>query len=160
MLDGDDGVVVCGEFGQVFGEEPSVCPDIVSLSSAQSPQLQSCSSTMPFSIPVFLESCSTVLASNLSQRDASSEIELLQNPTAPRVHHGDSNAIGVLVYANHILRDLQGRWRLLEQHEETVATGHQDACSNPTISHVCLQADICTILLHWQAEAFIVAANR
>jgi hypothetical protein len=111
-------------------------------------------------VSVLLQYGSAVLVPYLSQRDVASKVELPQNPTIPLVHHGDSNAIGVLVYANHILRDLQGRWRLLEQHEETVATGHQDARSNPSISHVCLQAAICAILLHWQAEAFMVAANR
>ena len=159
-LDSNGCLVSCCEVGQLFGEEPSVCANIASLSSTEPFKLESCFASMSVLVSVLLQYGSAVLVSDLPQRDVASKVELPQNPAIPLVHHGDSNAIGVLVYADHILRDLWGWRSLLEQHEETVATGHQDARSNPTISHVCLQADICAILLHWQAEAFMVAANR
>jgi len=143
----------------LLGEEPGVCADVVALSSTELPELQSCFTSVSFLISVFLQYGSAVFVSDLPQRDVASKVELLQNPTVPPIHHGDSNAIGVLVHTDHILRD-SWCWRsLLEQHEETVATGHQDARSNPPISHVCLQAVICAVLLHWQAEAFMVRSD-
>jgi hypothetical protein len=67
-LDGDGCVMLHSQVGQLFGEEPSVCPDIVSLSSAESPQLQSCSSTMAVAVlvSVLLEFGTAVLVSDLS----------------------------------------------------------------------------------------------
>jgi len=129
------------------------------LSSTESPELQSCFASVSFLISVFLQYGSAVLVSDLPQRDVTSKVELLQNPTAPPIHHGYSNAVAVLVYANHILRDLQGRWRLLQQHEEPVATRHQDACSNPTVCQVYLQANVCTVSLDWKSEAFMVRSD-
>jgi hypothetical protein len=159
LLDGNGCFMLCCEVGQLFDEEPGVRADVVALSSTELPELQSCFTSVSFLISVFLQYGSAVLVSDLPQRDVASKIELLQNPTAPPIHHGDSNAIGVLVYADHVLRDLQGRWRLLEQHEETVATRHQDARSNPTVCQVCLQAYVCAVSLDWKSEAFMVRSN-
>jgi hypothetical protein len=159
-LDSDCSIVQLGKLSELLCEKPSVCADIVSLSPAEVSKFESRFSTMPILVSVLLQFRSTVFVSDLPQRDRSSKVKLLQNPASPLIHHGYSNAVAVLVYADHIVSQ-SWRWRgLLEQHEETVATGHQDARSNPTIGHVCLQADVCTILLHWQAESFMVAANR
>jgi len=158
-LDSNGCLMLCCEVGQLFGEEPGVRADVVALSSTELSELQSRSSTMPFSISVFLQYGSAVLVSDLLQRDVASKVELLQNPTAPPIHHGDSNAIGVLVYADHVLRGLQGRWRLLEQHEEPVATRHQDASSNPTVCQVHLQANVCAVSLDWKPEACMVRSD-
>jgi len=159
LLDSNGCLVSCCEVGQLLGEQPSVCANVGSLSPTQPSKLESCFASMSVLVSVLLQHGAAVLVSDLPQRDVASKVELPQNPTALFVHHGDSNAIGVLVYADHILRD-SWSWRsLLEQHEETVATGHQDARSNPPISHVCLQAAICAILLHWQAEAFMVRSD-
>jgi uncharacterized protein YcsI (UPF0317 family) len=54
---------------------------------------------------------------------------------------------------------LQGRWRLLQQDEEPVATRHQDACSNPTVCQVYLQANVCSVSLDWKFEAFMVRSE-
>ena len=129
------------------------------MSSTESPELQSCFASVSFLISVFLQYGSAVLVSDLPQRDVASKVELLQNPTAPPIHHGYSNAVAVLVYANHILRDSRGRRRLLQQHEEPVATRHQDACSNPIVCQVFLQANVCSILLDWESEALMVRSD-
>lgn len=158
-LDSDRCVMLRSEVCQLFGEEPSVGADVVALSSTQLPQLQSCLASMPSLVSVFLQHASAVFVSDLPQRDVASKVELPQNPASPLVHHGDSNAIGVLVYADHVLRDLWSWRRLLEQHEETVAARHQNACGNPTISHVCLQADVCAVSSDWKPEAFMVPSH-
>ena len=158
-FDSDACVMPLGQIGQMFGEEPSVCADVVALLSAESPELQPCFAPMPVLVSVLLQSCAAFLVSDLSQRDVASKVELLQNPAAPPIHHGYSSAVAVLVYAEHILRDSRSRRNLLQQHEETVATHHQDACGNPTISHVCLQADVCSVSLDWKSEAFMVRSD-
>jgi hypothetical protein len=158
-LDSNGCLMLCCEVGQLFGEEPGVRADVVALSSTELPEFQSCFTSVSFLISVFLQYGSAVLVSDLPQRDVASEVELLQNPAAPPIHQGGSNAIGVLVYADHILRDLQGRWRLLQQHEEPVATRHQDACSNPTVCQVHLQANVCAVSLDWKPEAFMVRSD-
>jgi hypothetical protein len=114
---------------------------------------------MPLLVSVLLQYGTAVLVPYLSQRDVASKVELPQNPAIPLVHHGDSNAIGVLIYADHILRDSWNWWILLEQHEETVATGHQDACGNPTVLQMFLQASVCTVSLDWKPEAFMVGSE-
>ena len=159
-FDGDCCVVLFGEVGQLFGEEPSVCANVASLSSTEPLEFESCFASMPVLVSVLLQFRSTVFVSDLSQRDRSPKVELLQNPASPLVHHGYSNAIGVLVYADHILRDLWSWRSLLEQHEETVAPGHQNTCGVPTICYVRLEAKVCAILLRWKAEAFMVATYR
>jgi hypothetical protein len=160
LLDSNGCLVSCCEVGQLFGEEPSVCANIPSLSPSEPFELESSLSPMSVLVSVLLQYGSAVLVSDLPQRDVASKVELPQNPTALFVHHGDSNAIGVLVYANHILRD-SWCWRsLLEQHEETVATGHQNACGNPTVPQMFLQTGVCTVSLDWKPKAFMVAANR
>lgn len=148
-LDSDCSIVQLGKLSELLCEKPTVCADMVSLSPAEVSEFESCFASMPVLVSVFLQFGSAVLVSDLPQRDVASKVDLPQNPAILLVHHGDSNAIGVLVYADHIV-NRPWRWRgLLEQHEETVATGHQDARSNPTMGHVCLQADVCAILLHW-----------
>jgi len=159
-FDGDACVVRSSEVGQLFGEKPSVCAHIASLSSTEPLEFESCFASMPVLVSVLLQFRSTVFVSDLSQRDRSPKVELLQNPASPLVHHGYSNAIGVLVYADHILRDLWSWRSLLEQHEETVAPGHQNTCGVPTICYVRLEAKVCAILLRWKAEAFMVATYR
>ncbi len=158
-FDGDTCIVRSGEIGQLFSEEPSVCANVASLSSTEPLEFESCFSTMPVLVSVLLQYSSAVLVSDLSQRDVASKVELLQNPASPLVHHGDSNAIGVLVYADHILRD-SWSWRsLLEQHEETVATGHQDACGNPTIADMFQQSFVGSVPLDGQADTFMVSSH-
>ena len=158
-FDGDCCVVLSSEISQLFGEEPSVCANIVALSPAEFSEFESCFSTMPILVSVFLQFGSAVLVSDLVQRYFASKVELLQDAAVPFVHHGDSNAIGVLVYADHILRGSRGWRSLLEQHEETVATGHQDACSNPTVSQMLLQPPVCSIALDGEPEPFMVSTN-
>jgi hypothetical protein len=114
---------------------------------------------MPLLVSVLLQYGAAVLVSDLPQRDVASKVELLQNPASCCIHHGDSNAIGVLIYADHILRDSWSWWILLEQHEEPVATRHQDACSNPTVCQVYLQANVCAVSLDWKSEAFMVRSD-
>jgi hypothetical protein len=110
-------------------------------------------------VSVLLQFGSAILVVDLPQRDVASKVELLQNPTRPLLHHGDSNAIGVLVYAEHVLRS-SWSWRgFLEQHEETVATGHQDACGDPTITDMFQKAPVGSIPLDWESETFTVAAD-
>jgi hypothetical protein len=156
-LDGDCCVLCSSETGQLFGEEPSARADVVALSSAEAPQLQSRFASVSFLVSVFLQYGSAVLVSDLPQRDIASKVELLQNPASPLVHHGDSNAIGVLVDADHILCD-SWRWRiLLEQHQETVATGHQDACGSPTITYMFQESVVGSITQDRQTEAFMVS---
>jgi len=159
-FDGDACVVRSSEVGQLFGEEPSVCANVASLLSTEPLEFESCFASMPVLVSVFLQFGAAVFVSDLSQRDRSSKVELLQNPASSLVHHDYSNAIGVLVYADHILRDLWSWRSLLEQHEETVATGHQNTCGVPTICYVRLEAKVCAILLRWKAEAFMVATYR
>jgi len=159
-FDGDGCVMLSSEGGQLFGEEPSVCAHMFSLLPAETPQLQSCLAFLCILVSVFLETGPTVLVSDLSQRDIPSKVELLQNPAALLVHHGDSNAIGVLVYADQILRRVW-RWRsLLQQHEETFAVDHQDACGAPSFGHVCLETDVRSILTDREAKPLTIAANR
>ena len=158
-FDGDACLILLGQVRQLFGEQPSVCADIVALPSAQSAEFESCFASMPVLVSVLLQFGAAALVVDLSQRDVASKVELLQNPASPLVHHGDSNAIGVLVYADNVLRDLW-RWRgLLEQHEETVATGHQDACGSPTITDMFQKAPVGSVPLDGQAETFTVAAH-
>ncbi len=111
-LDSDACIMLASEIGQLFGEEPNVGADVITLSSTESPELQSCFAAMSFLVTVFLQYGSAILVSNLPQRDSASKVKLLQNRTALFVHHGYSNAVAVLVYANHILRDSRG-WRSL-----------------------------------------------
>lgn len=158
-FDGDACIVRSGEVGQLFSEEPSVCANVASLSSTEPLEFESCFASMSVLVSVFLQYGAAVFVSDLSQRDRSSKVELLQNPTALFVHHGDSNAIGVLVYADHILRDLWCWRSLLEQHEETVATGHQDACGGPTITDMFQQSLVGSVSLDRQPETFMVSAH-
>ncbi len=158
-FDSDGCVMLRSEISQLFGQEPSVRADVVALSSTESAKLQSCYSTMPSSISVFLQYGAAVLVSDLPQRDVASKVELLQNHAAPLVHHGDSNAIGVLVYADHAVRESCGWRRLLKQPQETVATSHQNACGNPTVSQMFLQTSVCTVSLDWKPEAFMVGSE-
>jgi hypothetical protein len=159
-FDGDACIVLASKFGELLCEKPSVCANVASLSSTEPLEFESCFSTVSVLVSVFLQFGAAVFVVDLSQRDRSSKVELPQNPASPLVHHGDSNAIGVLVYADHILRD-SWCWRsLLEQDEETVATGHQDTCGVPTICHVSLETKVCAILCCGKAEAFVVAAYR
>jgi len=158
-FDGDACVVRSSEIGQLFGEEPSVCANVASLSSSEPLEFESCFSTMPILVSVLLQFRSTVFVSDLSQRDRSSKVKLLQNPASPLVHHGYSNAIGVLVYADHVVRDSLSWRSLLQQHEETVATGHQDTRGSPTITHVLQESPVCSVTLDGQAQTFIVAAH-
>jgi len=159
MFDSDGSVMLHSQTGQLSGEEPSVCPDIVSLSSAESAEPKSCSSMMAVLVSVFLQFGSAVLVSDLSQRDVASKVELLQNPSVPLTHHGDSNAIGVLVHADHILHDSRG-WRfLLKQPQETVVTSHQNTRDNPTVSQVLLKTSVCAVPSDWKPEPFIVRSE-
>ena len=158
-LDGDACLILLGQVRQLFGEQPSVCADIVALPSAQSAEFESCFASMPVLVSVLLQFGAAVLVVDLPQRDIASKVELPQNPASPLLHHGDSNAIGVLIYAEHVLRDSWSWWILLEQHEETVATGHQDACGNPTITDMFEKAPVGSISLDGQAETFTVAAH-
>ena len=105
-LDSNGCLMLCCEVGQLFGEEPSVRADVVALSSTELLELQSCFTSVSFLVSVFLQYGSAVLVSDLPQRDVASKVELLQDSASPLVHHGDSNAIGVLVYTDHILRNL------------------------------------------------------
>jgi len=158
-LDGDACIVLLGQISQLFGEQPSVCANIASLSPTEPFELESCFASMSVLVSVLLQHGAAVFVADLSQRDVASKVELPQNPAIPLVHHGDSNAIGVLVHADHALRDLWG-WRiLLEQHEETVAAGHQNACGNPTVCQVFLQADVCAVSLDWKPEPFMVRSD-
>jgi hypothetical protein len=159
LLDSNGCLVSCCEVGQLFGEEPSVRANVASLSSTELFELESCFASTPLLVSVLLQYGAAVLVSDLPQRDVASKVELLQNPASCCIHHGDSNAIGVLIYSNHILRDLQGRRRLLQQHEEPVAKRHQDACSNPTVCQVYLQANVCAVSLDWKSEAFMVRSD-
>jgi hypothetical protein len=104
-FDSDDCVILRSEVGQLFCEEPSVRVDVVALSSTEPLEFESCFASMPSLVSVFLQFGSAVLVSDLPQRDVASKVELPQNPPVCLTHHGDSNAIGVLVYADHILRD-------------------------------------------------------
>lgn len=158
-FDGDACIVRSGEVGQLFSEEPSVCANVASLSSTEPLEFESCFASMSVLVSVFLQFGAAVFVSDLSQRDRSSKVELLQNPASCCVHHGDSNTIGVLVYADHILRD-SWRWRTLpEQHEETAATGHQDACGSPTMTDMFQQSLVGSISLDRQPETFMVSAH-
>ena len=158
-FDGDACVVRSSEVGQLFGEKPSVCAHIASLSSTQPLEFESCFASMPVFVSVFLQFGAAVFVSDLSQRDISSKVELLQKSASCCVHHGDSNAVAVLVYADHILRDLWG-WRSLpEQHEETAATGHQDACGSPTMTDMFQQSLVGSVSLDRQTETFMVSAH-
>jgi len=158
-FDGDACVVRSSEVGQLFGEEPSVCAHIASLSSTEPLEFESCFASMPVLVSVLLQFGPAVFVSDLSQRDRSSKVELLQKSARCRVHHGDSNAVAVLVYADHILRD-SWSWRsLLEQHEETVATGHQDTCGGPTITDMFQQSLVGSVSLDRQTETFMVSAH-
>ncbi len=141
---------------------PSVCADIVSLTTAESAKFQSCSSTVSFRISVFLESGPAVLEADLLKRNVSSKVELLQNP-AFSAHHGDSNAVAVLVDAKHIFHSSWSWSWLLKQYEKAVATGHQDARSNPTVRQMFLEPSVCAVLLYRQTNPFMVdsyAENR
>jgi hypothetical protein len=158
-FDGDACLILFSEVRQLFGEQPSVCADIVALPSTESSEFESRLSSMPVLVSVLLEFGSAVLVSDLSQRDVASKVELPQNPASPVLHHGDSNAIGVLIHTDHIPGGVQRRRILLEQHEETVATGHQDACGSPTITHLLQEPPVGSVPLNGQAEAFTVAAN-
>jgi hypothetical protein len=110
-------------------------------------------------VSVLLEFGSAVLVSDLSQRDVASKVELLQNPSVPLTHHGDSNAIGVLVHADHILHDSRG-WRfLLKQPQETVATSHQDARDNPTVSQVFLETSVCAVPSDWKPKPLMARSE-
>jgi hypothetical protein len=60
---------------------------------------------MPVLVSVLLEFGSAGFVSDLLQRDVASKVELLDDPASPLLDHGNSNAIGVLVYAEHVLRD-------------------------------------------------------
>jgi hypothetical protein len=114
---------------------------------------------MPVLVSVLLQFGAAVFVADLPQRDVASKVELPQNPASPLVHHGDSNAIGVLVYADHVLRG-SPNWRgFLEQHEKTVATSHQNACGNPTITHVFQQPSVGSILLDGQTETLMVSSH-
>jgi hypothetical protein len=158
-LDSDCSIVQLGKLSELLCEKPSVCADMVSLSPAEVSEFEPCFASMPVLVSVFLQDGSAVLVSDLPQRDVASKVELLQNPAALLVHHGDSNAIGVLVYADHIFRDSCG-WRfLLKQPQETVATSHQNACGNPTVPQMFLQTSVCTVSLDWKAEAFMVGSE-
>jgi hypothetical protein len=115
---------------------------------------------MPVLVSALLQCGSAVLVSDLSQRDVASKVELLQNPARCPTHHGYSNAVAVLVHSDHVLRDLWGQRRLLlDEHEETVATGHQDACGDPTITDMFQKAPVGSIPLDWESETFTVAAD-
>ena len=105
-FDGDGCVVFSSQISQLFGEEPGIRADVVALSSTELLELQSCFTSVSFLVSVFLQYGSAVLVSDLPQRDVASKVELLQDSASPLVHHGDSNAIGVLVYTDHILRNL------------------------------------------------------
>jgi hypothetical protein len=158
-FDGDACAVLDSEVRQVFDEQPSVCADIVALSSTQPSKLESCFTSMSVLVSVRLQCGSTVLVSDLSQRDVSSNVELPQNPAALLVHHSDSNAVAVLVDRENVLA-CAWSWRLLlKQHKKAVATGHQDACGSPTIIHVLQQPPVGSISLDRQAKAFAVAAH-
>jgi hypothetical protein len=157
-FDGDCCVVRSSEIGQGFSEKPSVRADVVALSSSEFSEFESCFASMSVLVSILLQFGAAVFVSDLSQGDCSSKVELLQNPASPLVHHGDSNAIGVLIYADHILRDLWGWLVLPEQHEETVATGHQDACSSPIITDMFQQPPVGSVTLDGQTETFTVAA--
>ena len=81
-FDGDGCVVLFGEIGQLFGEEPSVCANVASLSSTEPLEFESCFASMPVLVSVLLQFGAAVLVSDLSQRDISSKVELLQNPAS------------------------------------------------------------------------------
>jgi len=158
-LDSDCSIVQLGKLSELLCEKPSVCADMVSLSPAEVSEFESCFASMPVLVSVFLQFGSAVLVSDLPQRDVASKVDLPQNPAILLVHHGDSNAIGVLVYADHIV-NRPWRWRgLLEQHEETVATGHQDACGKPAITDVLQETPVGSIPPDWQAETLTVATD-
>jgi len=136
-------------------ELPSACADIVSLAATESAKFQSCSSTVSFHISVFLESGPAVLEADLLKRNVSSQVELLQN-LAFSAHHGDSNAVAVLVDSENVL-GCMWRWSLfLKQKEKTVATGHQNACRNPTVHQMFLEPSVCAVLLYRQTKPFMV----
>jgi hypothetical protein len=132
---------------------------VLVLSPAELTEFESCFASMPILVSVFLQFGAAVLVSYLPQRDAASIVELLQNPTSPLLHHGYSNAVAVLIYADHIL-SYSCSWRiLLEQHEETVARGHQDARSNPTIINMLEQSFVGSVLLDGQTETLMVSPH-
>jgi hypothetical protein len=71
-LSGDACLILLSDVGQLFGEEPSVCADVVALPSAQSAEFQSCLASMLVLVSVLLQSGAAVLVADLSQRDVAS----------------------------------------------------------------------------------------
>jgi len=158
MFYGDLCVVSPGKFRDCFGEQPSVRANVVSLFAAESSQFQSGSTCVACSVSIFLEFGSAVLEADLSKRNVSSKVELLQNP-ALFTHHGDSNAIGVLVDPENFLACAWSWGLLLKQCEETVATGHQDACDFPTVSEMLAYSTVCSVLSYGQPKPFTVSSH-
>jgi len=154
VLNSDSRIVFSSQIGQPFSQQPSVCSNIVSLSSTQSPQLDSSFASVTFPISVFLQFGASIFVADLSQRNVSSKVELLQNP-ALSTHHSYSNAVAVLVDSENILGFSWGWEFLLKNSEETVATGHQNACCNPTICQMFLESSVCAILLYRQTKPFM-----
>jgi len=157
-LDSNRRIVLASETGQLFSEQPSLCSDIVSLRAAEPLQLQSCSASMSVTVSILLEFGSTVLEADLSQRDVSSKIELLQNP-AFSTHHGNSNAVAVLVDPENILGCVWSRGLLLKHNEKTVAAGHQDARDSPTVCLMFLYSAVGSILTYGQPEPVMVSSD-
>jgi len=149
VFDGDLCAVSLGEFRDCFCKFPSVCANIVSLSSAEPPELQSCFASMSVLISVFLQFGSAVLVADLSKRDVPSQVDLLQKSASYRVHHGDSNAVAVLVDPENVVGCVRSGGFLLKYSEKAVATSHQDTCDNPVICQMLLHPSVSAIFFDW-----------
>jgi len=158
MFYGDLCIVSLGESRDCFGEQPSVRANVVTLFAAESSQFQSGSTRVACSVSVFLEFGSAVLETDLLKRNVSSKVELPQNP-ALSTHYGDSNAIGVLVDPENVLGCAWSWGLFLKQNQETVATGHQDACDFPTVSEMLAYSTVCSVLTYGQPKPFTVGSH-
>ena len=68
-------------YGKLLGEEPSVRADVVTLSSAESAQLQSCLAPMSVLVSVLLQFRSAVLVADLLKGDK----DACGDPVIPRM---------------------------------------------------------------------------